>query len=117
MDKVEISSNEEYTDYLIKEEGKNYLKKCEIPIYWLGYKYILTGCIFVTKKLFLEEKIKLKDMYLYIAKKHKTTSPKVYGAIRYVYENTDIAKKLEIEDISTMPMMISISSKILEKIF
>lgn len=93
MDKVEISSNEEYTDYLIKEEGKKYLKKCEIPIYWLGYKYILTGCIFVTKKLFLEEKIKLKDMYLYIA------------------------KKLEIEDISTMPMMISISSKILEKIF
>jgi len=92
-----------------KEETRRLLNKYGISMNWLGYKYLVTAVPYVINKISVDEKIVLRRLYEFIAEKHKTTRTKVEYAIRYLHENSDIAKKMDCEKVSNESLIIKLA--------
>lgn len=98
-----------------KTETKVILKEGEVPINWLGYKFIITGIPMLIEQFNSAEKCTLKNLYIDIAKKHKTKAQKVECAIRYVCENTSIHKVFDLSNVSNGKLLYLIADRIMTK--
>lgn len=101
---------------LEKNEAKRILKDFNIPINWLGYKFAATAIPYVIEKICSDEKIVFRDLYKYVSQKHKTTANKVDYAIRYLHENTDIAKKLNEERLTNQTLLLKLADLVMQNL-
>ena len=85
----------ENSEELEKNESKKMLESFEMPVNWLGVKFVITAIPYTIDKICSNEKVIMNDLYKYVAKRHKTTASKVSCAIRYLLENTDISQKYQ----------------------
>lgn len=76
-----------------KQETIKVLKQAEIPIHWIGYKFIVTAISIIIEE-WENPFLTLSNVCVKVAKKHKTTASKVECAFRYVIDNTEISKAL-----------------------
>lgn len=106
----------ENLEELEQAEAKNALKEYEIPINWIGYKYIITGIPLVIKRIENNEKIIMQVLYKEIARKHKTTANKVCYAIRYLRENTNLKEKMKCGNLTNQSLFLMLAMFIMEKL-
>lgn len=99
-----------------KAETKRLLNKYDIPVNWLGYKYLVTAVPYAIEKICANEKVMLSELYKFVAKKHKTTANKVLYAIRYLFENSDIATKMERKKVTNQTLIINLAMILIEKL-
>lgn len=92
-----------------KKEAQRLLNFFKIPLNWIGYKFTVTAVPYVIEKLELNEKLKMEELYKFIAKKHKTTDSKVNCGIRYLIENSEISGYLGKEKITNQSFILLFS--------
>lgn len=106
----------ENIEELEKNETKKMLESFEIPVNWLGVKFVITAIPYTIDKICSNEKVIMNDLYKYVAKRHKTTASKVSCAIRYLLENTDISQKLTHSKLTNQRLILLIAEKIIDKL-
>ena len=99
-----------------KNETKKMLESFEMPVNWLGVKFVITAIPYTIDKICSNEKVIMNDLYKYVAKRHKTTASKVSCAIRYLLENTDISQKLNHSKLTNQRLILLIAEKIIDKL-
>lgn len=92
------------------------LESFELPINWLGMKFVITAIPYAIDKIASNEKVVMNDLYQYVAKKHRTTASKVNCAIRYLLENTDISQKLNCTKLTNQRLILLIAKRIIDKL-
>lgn len=92
------------------------LESFELPINWLGMKFVITAIPYAINKICSNEKVIMNDLYQYVAKKHRTTASKVNCAIRYLLENTDISQKLNCTKLTNQRLILLIAKRIIDKL-
>ena len=97
-----------------RAETRRLLNKYEVPVNWLGYKFLITAVPLAIEKISLDEKIVFKKLYKGVAEKHKTTASKVEYAIRYLHENTDIAKRMDCEKVTNQTLIVSLAMTLID---
>lgn len=102
----------ENIEELEKNETRKMLESFELPINWLGMKFVITAI----DKIASNEKVVMNDLYQYVAKKHRTTASKVNCAIRYLLENTDISQKLNCTKLTNQRLILLIAKRIIDKL-
>lgn len=73
----------------MEEKIKDFLKKINFNISWEGYRYWTSAIMYA----FTVKDYKMRDVYKFIAKKHKTSYSKAERAMRYAINNSN-AKEL-----------------------
>ncbi len=106
----------ENIEELEKNETKKMLESFEMPVNWLGVKFVITAIPYTIDKICSNEKVIMNDLYKYVAKRHKTTASKVSCAIRYLLENTDISQKLNHSKLTNQRLILLIAEKIIDKL-
>lgn len=106
----------ENIEELEKNETKKMLESFELPINWLGVKFVITAIPYTIDKICSNEKVVMNDLYQYVAKKHRTTASKVNCAIRYLLENTDISQKLNCTKLTNQRLILLIAKRIIDKL-
>ena len=106
----------ENIEELEKNETKKMLESFEMPVNWLGVKFVITAIPYTIDKICSNEKVIMNDFYKYVAKRHKTTASKVSCAIRYLLENTDISQKLNHSKLTNQRLILLIAEKIIDKL-
>lgn len=106
----------ENIEELEKNETRKMLESFELPINWLGMKFVITAIPYAINKICSNEKVIMNDLYQYVAKKHRTTASKVNCAIRYLLENTDISQKLNCTKLTNQRLILLIAKRIIDKL-
>lgn len=106
----------ENIEELEKNETKKMLESFEMPVNWLGVKFVITAIPYTIDKICSNEKVIMNDLYKYVAKRHKTTASKVSCAIRYLLENTNISQKLNCSKLTNQRLILLIAKKIIDKL-
>ena len=106
----------ENIEELEKNETKKMLESFEMPVNWLGVKFVITAIPYTIDKICSNEKVIMNDLYKYVARRHKTTASKVSCAIRYLLENTDISQKLNHSKLTNQRLILLIAEKIIDKL-
>lgn len=106
----------ENIEELEKKETRKMLESFELPINWLGIKFVITAIPYTIDKIASNEKVVMNDLYQYVAKKHRTTASKVNCAIRYLLENTDISQKLNCTKLTNQRLILLIAKRIIDKL-
>lgn len=106
----------ENIEELEKNETKKMLESFELPVNWLGVKFVITSIPYTIDKICSNEKVIMNDLYKYVAKRHKTTASKVSCAIRYLLENTDISQKLNCTKLTNQRLILLIAKRIIDKL-
>lgn len=106
----------ENIEELEKNETKKMLENFEMPVNWLGVKFVITAIPYAIDKICSNEKIIMNDLYKYVGKKHKTTASKVNCAIRYLLENTNISQKLNCSKLTNQRLILLIAKRIIDKL-
>ena len=97
-----------------RAETRRLLNKYKMPINWLGYKYLITAVPIAIEKISLDEKIVFHKLYKRVAERHKTTPSKVEYAIRYLHENTDIAKRMNCEKVTNQTLIVNLATTLID---
>lgn len=93
---------------------KNILVNLDIPVSFLGFKYIKTSILHILN----EEIYQITRIYEVVARKHKTTASRVEKAVRYALERSKANKYFEIEHkISNKEFIELIKNETLDKLF
>lgn len=107
----------ENIEYFEKSETKKKLLEYQIPLNWLGFKYLVTAIPYVIDKIQSNEKVVMGELYLFIGEKYKTSGSNVERVIRYVckqMENGNV-KKIECKKLTNQTLIVDLAMSLMEK--